>query len=488
MLNPQAELDALRPRTANAQIVARNALWLIVQPLLLNVVSIVVVAAVARHLGPHDYGLLVLFISIGMLLLPFANLGLRQLMVREIAGQRSKAARIAGEMLPLRVCLAGAFLLVAMPPYAHFAAPEGFHALLLIGVAAQVLLLAAMTTLTDTLIGLERMRTIATVQLIKGLLLQSLLALCAFMRLPLEMFACAYVLGNIVAVVFLYGALRSEIGRLPWKLSVQHQLRYLRHSLKFAAPPMLETLRARTAPLILGARLGPGDLGTYGAPVTLLEGLDILKDGVCTALFPRVVRLYAEDPAQARKLARQVAKMLVLLGTAVAVGVYFAGERLIELIFGHEYQQSGPLLVVMATALPAAWTYSVMYNFLNATGAQQQLSVLSGIATPISLACLAAFTLWWGVLGAAFAYALSPMLLALGAVVIYWRRHGPPLDGMDALKTVLVNALMSVVLIAVSHLHVLLMVICGGLAFVAAVLALRMITLREVQSIFSGGK
>jgi O-antigen/teichoic acid export membrane protein len=90
----------------SAATVARNSVWLIAQPLIMGITSLVVTALVARHLGTNDYGVLLLLLSYAALFSPISNLGLRPYSVREIAASRERALEIVEDMLVLRFSLA----------------------------------------------------------------------------------------------------------------------------------------------------------------------------------------------------------------------------------------------------------------------------------------------------------------------------------------------------------------------------------------------
>jgi O-antigen/teichoic acid export membrane protein len=66
--------------------VLRNSLFLTVQPVLMNVVSVFVTGYMARVLGPSDFGMFNFVLSFTMLFYPIAILGLNRVSVREMAG------------------------------------------------------------------------------------------------------------------------------------------------------------------------------------------------------------------------------------------------------------------------------------------------------------------------------------------------------------------------------------------------------------------
>lgn len=468
----------------SGHIVARNSLWLIAQPLVLNLVSVVVVAMVARHLGPVDYGRLVLFLSAVAFLAPFINLGLRQYMVREVAGRPERTPELMSELMPLRLMLALATISVAAALYLILPAATTLSLIAAVGIGVQVVINSMNGSFIDTLFGLERMRSAATAMLFAGLFVQASLAAAVLFGLPLDYFVMAYVAGNVV----LWWRLRRAVGdRFPgfrWRQAATRMGVHLRGCWKFGVPVVLETARVRTAPLVIGGALGPAPLGQYGGPAMLLEKLEVIQDGVGTALYPRAVGLHNRDPEEMTSLIRAVSRILLLIASAISVGALFTGEALIRLVFGEEFQEAGVLFVIMALALPFNFLYSVMYYVLSATGHQHKVAVLSFGGTAASLILLAVLVNLLGLKGVALSYTASYLLLGGVFYVVYLREFGALLAGRDVAKIAVANGLMALALWWVPGLNVLGQVAIGAGVFAAAVMALRLVNVSEVTLMF----
>ena len=72
------------PITAGREVAARNAGWLIGERLLSGLLGLTVTAAVARHLGPENFGILSFALSLVLLFGTLWTLGLAGLVVREL--------------------------------------------------------------------------------------------------------------------------------------------------------------------------------------------------------------------------------------------------------------------------------------------------------------------------------------------------------------------------------------------------------------------
>src|SRR5262245_26275494 len=97
-----------------ARRVGANSIWLIVQPLFMNAVSLVAMGYITRHLGKAGYGLFNYGVAYVAAFAPLANLGLRTVGVRAMAERPGEARRLFASLLLVRLGLAALVTLLAV--------------------------------------------------------------------------------------------------------------------------------------------------------------------------------------------------------------------------------------------------------------------------------------------------------------------------------------------------------------------------------------
>ena len=80
-----------------------NSFWLIVQQCYSMVTSVIMVALIARHLGPSDYGLINYCASIISIFTTLAGLGLDNVIVSEVIRRPEKEGSYLGTALVMRL-------------------------------------------------------------------------------------------------------------------------------------------------------------------------------------------------------------------------------------------------------------------------------------------------------------------------------------------------------------------------------------------------
>src|SRR5438046_2177881 len=147
-----------------------DAILLIGQPLLLNVISLPAMAYIIRALGPTGYGQWMVGSSLSAMAFVLSVPGLRTLFVRRIAQNPDTAAEALGEQLGLRIVLACAATMVAVLICVALRYPTVvLCCVVLCSLSAAIF--AISNALSDLLQGLQDFRRTTSVNMVAGLIL-----------------------------------------------------------------------------------------------------------------------------------------------------------------------------------------------------------------------------------------------------------------------------------------------------------------------------
>ena len=464
--------------------VARNSLWLIAQPVIISVVSVMVTALVARHLGAADYGLLLLLVSWFALFSMVASLGLRQHMVREIAGGGA-VMDVLEENLWLRLILSGASALLLLGANFTFSiVPPASHHLVAL-IALQVVVHGVAVCFIDALYGLEEMRAAAAIQALAGLSVQGLLLAAVWLQMSLTILVSVYVAGSGLLLVAGLRGISRKAGwpRLHWRrrLRVSQAMR----GWQMFLPSLFESLRQRVAFFFLGGLLGHQSVGVFGAAQTLVQKLDVIPDGVATASFSRTARLAEQARAELLELVQGTLKVLLVLGMPVACGLPFVANEIVAALYGDAYRDTARVLMILGVGLPFLFAQILLFYVLAGMREHNRLMYVSAVGTAVGVAMFWAGVHMGGIDGAALAYVLTLALLAGGYFCVFWMCLGLPIRLMDLAKVGLANAIMALVLWLMAPLAAVWTILVGALVYVGAVFGLRLVRWGEIQAVFA---
>ena len=466
----------------NAAKVSRNATWLTVQPIVLGVTSLAVTALVARSLGAASYGVLILLLSYAALFSPISNLGLRPNSVREIAADRERALGIVEDMLVLRFSLALIAAIIAATYLAmsdqHL--PPALISILLI----QLVLNALAGCFIDGLYGVESMKSVAVVMGTSGLILQMACLAAVLLRTGLEGVAWAYTLGSAASLTISWRFFSRGVGAFKLRRLQRDHFTHIKKSWIFLFLNLVGTIRQRIDIVLINSLLGPHAAGIYGSSLGLIQRIDLIQDGINTALFPRVASIHEKSPDELRKLVRGAFRVVLLISTPITVGLCGVADEIIQLIFGGNFRESSMVLVILGAGVPFMFIYGVLFNVLTAMRMPRVVLHVSVVVTVLSVGYLFAGIRLAGVNGAAAAYVLSYATSAIAGTVVYWRALGSPVALRDVFGITVANVTMWVGLSITAGLGLAPQILVSVLVFGSMAFMLRLISLDMLKTIF----
>lgn len=408
--------------------VARNTIWLTLQPLSMNVLSLAATMYLTRQLGAAEWGRFNLCLAFVAMLTPLANLGLRTLANRHAAQHRDTANEFLGQVLVLRVLFAllTALLLIGAAP---LAVPGGR---VVVAVMAFGLVVTSVAqTLLDGFQAFEVVRPASIAQFIGGgvLTLASVVAVCA--GGGIRELAIAYALGPIVTCALLWRWSRGCPFRpkLAFRPSATGPL--LLQGLPFFAIILLADVSSRVDVLVMSRVFSEVTLGCYTAAMSLVDRGTMLVDGMATALLPAVAQLGTRGRGSARALLQKAALWCLAVMLPIAVLVTVFAPQAIHLVFGPEYRESVSILAVGIWRLPLMALAVVAGLALFAAGEQRVELKTNALAIVAALALLYPAVLWLGPIGGpvagTFRYVIAWFLRAPALREIYpglwpWRQ------------------------------------------------------------------
>jgi len=456
-------------------LVLRNSLWIGLQPLILNIVSVFVTGYIARSLGQEDYGKFVFAFAFVALLMPVGNLGLRAVTVRDIAANREAGLLLLGRIFSLRIVLAlfSMFLLVVLINVMGYPSSTKF----VVYIAGTTLLTrTAATTLFDVFQAYERMQYIAISEFVSGTLLTigSVVVLFIGYRLiglTIVYSAAILVLFLIILAFYLkfFPLVRLHVDKAFWLESVKK-------GFPFFITGMLGILNIRIGVILLSRLGGDAAAGQYGASFSLVERLNVIPESLCTAIFPTIALLFASSRAhELNDLLKRYMNYLLILGLSVAVGTTLLASEIINLIYGDQYANSGPVLAVLAWNLPGFFLAMLLGYALGAIHRQGTVARFSIAATVLNVALNFVLIPLWGAVGAALAYASFGIMVSAAMFWVVHRDLNFRLGRQQLIRIVLANAVMAGCVVLLKTLGLVVAIIGGAGIYIVLLVVLRVV-------------
>jgi len=413
--------------------IARNTAFALFVQLTTAGFTAVLTLFLVRALGPAGYGLFALAVGIGALLTLPSDFGISPSAARFVAESREDPSTVAAVLagaLRLKVLIglavSGALLVAAPAVAAAYATPELTWplrgvAIALLGQNMMFLFQGAFVALRRVSVNLRlvfsesAMETVTSVALV---LLGGGASGAAFGR------AAGYAFGGLIAIVLaarLLGRRAIDIRRTE----PGHLRRIAGYAGALLVIDAAFTLFNEIDVLIIGALVGTAGVGLFQAPTRLVTFLHYPGYAVAAGVAPRLARSAGESPdAEAFSTAL---RYLIVLQSALAVGVLLWAEPIVDLLLGAQYAGSAEVLRALAPFVFLSGLAPLVSLSVNYLGEVRRRIPLALITLLINLVVDIVFVPRIGIVAGAIGTSAAYAVYVPGHFIICYRVLGFPL-------------------------------------------------------------
>lgn len=438
-----------------------------------------------RYLGPERMGQMSIGMSFAVLTMTIAGLGMDTLIVRDVARDRTAAARRLGTAVWLNLALGTGGAAVAMAVAAAAGYEAGTRVAIALTVAAVPFMMLSALGI-GVLQGVEVMRHQAVWSTFtKAALLGSLLVVMAGD------------LGLVWLLLFMFfweavsaaGLLIAAYRQVPFPLRTfsRREARYLViASLPFFTVGIFVVLYVAVDVLQLSLLAGETAAGIYSAPSRIFGTLLFVPTIIITVAFPQMAADFQNDPARLVHMCRSTLRLVLSFVVPLAVlAVGLSGDVLVTLI-GEGFVGSGPVIAMLGLSLIPTSVLIITHRIMVATDRQNTWTVVMFVAlvakVGLNLAVVPAFQHWFdnAALGAATSLVVVETALMMAT---FWLLPRGVIDRNATLfyaRLGMAAAAGAVTIVALANLGWFVAGGAGAAAYGAVALATRAHTLAEL--------
>ncbi len=482
--SPQSDAAA---RTTGASLFS-GSMWNSVAGLLPQLYTVAVSIAAARFLGPHDFGRqsFIAFVSLSLALVLTAGLSIAlmrsvaETLGREAPAQARGLLAWARRPQALAGVIGGGSMVVA-----GLAGAEPEFAWVLAGVSTLFVVLH--TVPSAGLLGAQRFRDAAIVGLVTGAVtVPAMIAVLAAGGGITGMFAVEAVLGAL-NLAWTWQLARRAMTRLA--PTVERPPAALRRSTtvfaRWTTISMVLSLVVwrRSEFLFLAEYSTDTQIGFYSIAFAAVTALSMLAERLAVVVTSAFATLHGGAAIdRLRSGFKRALRLMVILSLPVTALAAPIGPEAVRVVYGADFEDAGPVLVVLVLSLPAFSIWTISGALLTGMDDARSPVLASGVAAVLNLALAFALVPRYDAVGAAVANLAAQILAA--AVMVRIASRSVEAGSWDL--TALIRPLLAAagtwaaawaILQAVSGIPgVILATLGGGLAFAALAFLLRILT------------
>jgi O-antigen/teichoic acid export membrane protein len=469
-----------------AEQVTRNTAYLTAAFVGQKLLSFLYFSIIAREVGVDGAGRYFLAVSFTTIWSVFVDLGLANVLVREVAKHREKAGTLLANVLGLKVLFAIASVIGALATSAMLGyAPE---TRLMIAIACAVMVLDSIHLVFYAVMRGFQNLTYEAIGVVSGQAVTIALgSVFIALKLPLPFLVVALLAGSTWNVVWSAWAMHRYVG-VPVRFTLDPVIVrfFWSVTVPFALAGIFSRVYSYIDSILLSKIISETAVGLYGLAYKVAFAFQFLPMAFAAAVYPAMSEYYQKDRERLGRIFAATLQYLLVVAMPLAFGVTAIAKPFVLAAYGEPFLGSVLPLQILMFSLIFAFLYWPAGSLLNASDRQAKNTVVMGVTMVANIVLNLLLVPHLEAVGAAIAALAGNAILFAGA--FRYALDVTPFDRAAFLsrawRITASAAAMWVVITALSPFaHVMLLIPVGAAVYVALVFLTGGLSAREMRAL-----
>ena len=475
----------LRPHNVLAKIIFRNTIFLTFGSVALKLITFIFNVFVVRRLGDERFGQYSTVLAFVGLFQIFAELGLTQYVMREIAQDRSKADKLFWNLTFIRLILA----VIGIIGITLGAVAAGYSQQIILGVflvTSGFLFSAFDAPLETVLRSNEKLGHVAAYNVVVQIIFVVFGAIFLFHGYSYIFLIIAGLVGFPVKIgLELWTIRKYKLSNFKFQVDPRLWPQMVRAGLPFGVISLALGVAFSIDTVMLSMFASDQVVGWYSVGYRLIFNLMIFTGGFAEAIVPTLSRAYVDGPGSVDKWFFRTVKYMIILSLPLSVGGMIMAFPLTRFLYGDPYLPAAIGLQILIWDVPL-----LMFNSFcgNITTVVMEERAAARIYT---INAIANVVLNWyaipryGLIGAALVTVVTDFIGMVQFYLLLNRKLNLPDLSATLLKVILASVMMGGMVYFIQHWNLLLVIVSGTVLYGALILAFRLVDETEL-ALFTG--
>lgn len=407
----------------NLRKVIGNTGWLFAEKMVQMALGVLVGVLIARYLGPEQFGRFNYALAIVGLLVPFAKLGLDNIVIRNLARDPSCKDQALGSAFVLKLVSSILTLFVTVGVI-FLLTPEGTAAnqetRWLVGIIALGTTIQSFdiidywfqSQVQSKYSVWARMGAYVIINLVKIVLIQ--------IKAPLLAFASAMVAESalyVIGMIIIYQSSGNFIK--SWQANFSYAKLLLKDSWSLIFAGIVVMIYMRIDQVMLGQMIGDKAVGIYSVAVKISELWYFVPGVIVSSVFPAIVQAKQISETVYYKRIQVLFNVMSGLAYCVAIPVTFFSTQIVTLLYGDYYAEAGPILTVHIWTGLFVSLGVARETWLTTEGLMKFTAATTAVGALVNVVLNLLLIERYGGLGAALATVVAQFIASYGAGAFY---------------------------------------------------------------------
>jgi O-antigen/teichoic acid export membrane protein len=393
------------------QRIAKNIGVLGISQVVTSILGFVLLIYIARYLGEVGFGRYSFALSFTALFIIFADLGISNLIIRELARNKELTNEYLTNVSVIKLLLSFlAFALIALTINLMDYPQDTTYAVYLFGV--YMILTSFALAFRSIFQAYEKMEYTAVVMIIEKIILIPLVLFVLTSGYGLIELAYVYVFVGIVAVTLSFSIVLIKIVKPKPTINLSLWKTLIIGSIPFGLNALFGVLFFQIDTVMLSIFKDDAAVGIYNAAyVPLLALIGIISGMAISALYPVMSRYFISSKDSLETFTVLPSKYMAIIGFPIGIGCFVLAERFIALFYAGQYSDSIIAFQILALFVPIRLVSSITGTLLTSINRQSLRTVSVGLSALFNIVLNAVMIPYLSYIGASIATVLSEIFL-----------------------------------------------------------------------------
>ena len=332
--------------------ITNNIIWLTSDRISRLSINFIVSIVVAKYLGPEQFGILSFALSFTVLFTFLSNLGLSQILVRELVSGKILEKKLLGTNMILR--FTGSIISISFIGLILFYSNINQEYISPILILSLILVFNCSSVFDDFFQSASQNKFSSISKIITVLIIAVINLVLVRINANLNYFLFIYVIESIILMILLFYFYKRNGGKIfTWTFNFKVSKFLLTESWPLIILGAASLINARIDQIFIGNMVNNISLGNYAVASKISEAWLVVPAILSIVIAPDLIRMRESDYLGFRVYILRLIKRMFLFGIIFALLISLNSNLIISLIYSEKYSLAGNFLsLYIWTGLP----------------------------------------------------------------------------------------------------------------------------------------
>ncbi|MDR3291596.1 MAG: flippase [Methanobrevibacter sp.] len=332
-----------------------------------------------RYLGVDEFGVISYAVAVMGMVSIFMDIGMSIYIVRDISKDKQGTDRYLGNMIPLKILLSLATILIVITILKLMNKPD-LTILIILIFGIQTAILNMNMLLNGVFQAFNKMKYQAIGTIINSTLLLSFVIIGIELDLGIVSIALAYLISIAISSIYLIKTIKKLVKNIEIQFDFKFWIEVIKKASPFGLTALFASIFFMTDQVMLDMMSGDYAVGIYSAAYRILSAFIILYSMYTFAVFPLMTNLYKNSDNTLKILYEKSVKYLLALSLPICVGISFYANDIVVLLFYKDFIIAGSVLQLLIWNLVFTFINGMSDYLLNSTNHEIAVTKRTAIA------------------------------------------------------------------------------------------------------------